>query len=390
MHTRLLGSTGLRVSVLGIGSSQFRYAAPEVCARLLEQAVDLGITYYDTARSYVNGEEAIGCLPPSAKESLVITTKTGARGGKHCLTQLEQSLRTMRRDCIDVWMTHMLRDEREYEMCTDLGGFCDVAFAAKQAGLIRATGASFHASTAVILRAIEERAFDVVMFQFNLIGRETLFGSSIRSYAERLLPAAAASGTGVVVMKVLAGGEMRHGVPAMEFTADRASGRDELGGAIRYVAMNPYISTAVVGMATSAQLLRNVHAVEGVDDGQLDLHSRWDRTAQALMKGECTRCGQCLGVCPEQIEIPKVFRSFDQQRFLGMNQVAQFKYREMEINASVCSHCRKCQEVCPEAFDIASALAAAHRALAPSDCSPVHTTEPCGAVQFLEKKEGSW
>jgi predicted aldo/keto reductase-like oxidoreductase len=353
--------------------------------------VDLGITYYDTARSYVNGEEAVGCLSPSAKDRLLVTTKTGARGGKHCLTQLEQSLRTTRRDRIDVWMTHMLRDEREYEMCTALGGYCDIAFAAKQAGLVRATGASFHAPTEVILRAIEERAFDVVMFQLNLIGRETVFGSSIRSYAERLLPAARANGVGVVVMKVLAGGEMRHGVPALGFTADREAGRDELGGAIRYAAMNPDVSTAVVGMATSGQLLRNVQAVEGVDDSQLQLHAQWRGQAQALTDGECTRCGQCLGVCPEQIEIPKVFRLFDQQRFLGMHQVARFKYREMEVNASACSQCRKCLEVCPEAFDIASLLADAHRALAPSEAGPVHTTgHRSDAVPLLEEKEESW
>jgi predicted aldo/keto reductase-like oxidoreductase len=364
VHARSLGSTGLTASVLGAGSSQFRYGPPEICARLLEQAVELGVTYYDTARSYKNGEETVACLSAPAKQRLVITTKTGARGGKHCLTHLEQSLRTMGRDHIDVWMTHMLRDAREYEMCTDLGGFCDIAFAAKRAGLVRAIGASFHAPTDVILRAIEERAFDVVMFQFNLIGRETVFGSSIRSYADRLLPTARANGIGVVVMKALAGGEMRHGVPALRFTAESASGRDEIGGAIRFAAMNPDIATTVVGMSTTEQLLRNVQAVEGVNDCQRDLHDEWARRIERLVEGPCTRCGKCLNVCPEGIEIPKVFRLFDQQRYFGMDGVARFKYRDMDVDAGRCSHCGKCQEVCPEPFDIAAALAAAHAALA--------------------------
>jgi len=207
-----------------MGSSPFRNSTPEASAGLLEQAAELGITYYDTARSYINGEEAVAKLSRHTSNSLVVTTKTGARGGKYCLQHLQQSLRTMNRDRIDVWMTHMVQTEEEYELCTALGGFCDIAIAARNAGLVRATGASFHASTGLILRAIQERAFDVVMFQFNLIGRETAFGSSIASYRDLLLPAARANGIGVVVMKVLAGGELRHGAAGLEFIADRPGG----------------------------------------------------------------------------------------------------------------------------------------------------------------------
>jgi predicted aldo/keto reductase-like oxidoreductase len=346
-----------------------------VCARLLQQAVDLGINYFDTARSYLNGEDAIAHLPPRVKAQLVVATKTGARGGRRCLEDLQTSLRTMRRDWIDLWMTHMLRDMREYELCTEIGGFSDIAYAARQAGLVRATGASFHASTDVILRAIEERAFDVVMFPFNAIGRETVFGSSIRSYRETLLPAARVHGVGVVVMKVLAGGEMRHGAPGLQLPTDRAAGRDELGDAIRYAVLNPDIATAVVGMATTGQLVRNVAAVEGVDDSGREQFERWSAAADQLVAGECTRCGRCLGVCPEGIEIPKVFRLYDQYRFLGMHGVARYKYGSMDVDASACSHCRRCQEVCPEPFDIAMSLAAAHGVLA---VSPARGARPAG------------
>lgn len=363
MHCRKLGNTGLTVSVLGIGSSQFRYGTPEVCAELLEQAVELGITYYDTAHSYVNGQEAIAYLPPQVKDRLVIATKTGARGGNFCLQHLQHSLNTMKRNWIDVWMTHMIQTEHEYELCTELGGFCDIAIAARQAGLVRATGASFHAPTHLILRAIEERAFDVVMFQLNLIGRETLFGSSIQSYRETLLPAARSNGIGVVVMKVLAGGELRHGAPSLDFIADPVTGRDVVGGAIRYVTMHPDIATAVVGMASTDELVRNVIALEEVDDTQFPLFDEWTRRIAEIDRGECTRCGACVGVCPEGIEIPKVMRLHDQQRFFGMNGVARYKYSNMKINASACVRCRKCQDVCPENFDIGVSLDSAHRTL---------------------------
>jgi predicted aldo/keto reductase-like oxidoreductase len=330
----------------------------------LEQATDLGVNYYDTARSYVNGEEAVSYLSPKVKDQFIIATKTGARGGKFCLRDLQHSLKTMKRDRIDVWMTHMIQTEHEYELCTNLGGFCDIAIAARQAGLVRATGASFHAPTPLILRAIEERAFDVVMFQLNLIGRETVFGSSIASYRETLLPAARANDVGVVVMKVLAGAELRHGAPNLDFVADPAIGRDVVGGAVRYATMHPDIAVAVVGMRSTDELLRNVMAVEGVNDTYFSQFVEWTRKVAEINRQECTRCGACVGECPEGIEIPKIFRLYDQMRFFGMMGVAQHKYASMEVDASACLRCRRCQEVCPEEFDIGTSLDAAHMALA--------------------------
>jgi len=362
MDYRPLGSTGLNVSVLGMGSSPFRHGAPEVCAGLIQQAMDLGVTYFDTARSYLHGEESVAYLPPRYKDKLVIATKAGARHGKGCLLDLQRSLNTMKRDRIDVWMAHMIRSEMEYELCMELGGFVDIAIAARHAGLVRAIGASFHAPTALILRAIEERAFDVVMFQLNVIGRETVFGSSIESYFNVLLPAARRNGVAVVAMKVLAGAELRFGAPALRALDSSGTG-DTVGTAVRYVAMHPDVATAVVGMATSDELRRNVKAVEGVGSGRIAEFLEWTAAVRQIAKGECTRCGACLDVCPEGIEIPKVFRMYDQKRFFGMDEVAQYRYSELENSASRCQHCRKCQEACPEDFDIARSLESAHQAL---------------------------
>lgn len=363
LRQREIGATGIRVSAMGLGSSPFRDGPAAAWAPLVERAFDMGITYFDTARSYVNGEDVIACVSPRVRENMTIATKTGARGGPYCLQDLQKSLRTLNRRYIDIWMTHMIASEHEYELCTDLGGFCDIAIAARHAGIIRATGASFHAPTDLILRAINERAFDVVMFPFNVIGRETVFGSSIASYRDRLLPAAQANGVGVVVMKVLAGGELKHGAPGLRFLADREAGRDVPGGAIRAIAMRPDIATAVIGMSTLAELEANVAAASGAGDDAAQAN-RWMQQVETLAQSECTRCGKCLGVCPEGIEIPKVFRLFDQARRFGMHGVARFKYRVMETDASACRECGRCQVVCPESFDIASLLRDAHLHLA--------------------------
>jgi uncharacterized protein len=360
---RELGASGVRASVLGLGSSPFRHGSPADWVALVQRAVDLGITYYDTARSYVNGEEVVALLPPRLRDQLVVATKTGARGGPFVLRDLQASLRTLDRSRIDVWMTHMMRTTEEYELCTELGGFCDIAAAAKQAGLVRAVGASFHADTELILRAIEERAFDVVMFQLNVIGRETVIGSSIDSYVERLLPAARASDVGVVVMKVLAGGELHHGASSLGFLADPATGRDEVGGALRYATLVPGVTCAVVGMASVEELERNVAAViTGAETAETA--AQWRRQVAALSTSPCTRCGACVGVCPEGVEIPQVLRLREQAVDFGMAGTARFKYAGLEVDASACVRCGRCTEVCPERFDVGAALHAAHADLA--------------------------
>ncbi|WP_028639025.1 aldo/keto reductase [Nocardioides sp. URHA0032] len=362
---RDLGSTGLRVSCLGLGSSPFRHGGARDWAPLVERAAGLGITYYDTARSYVNGEDVIAHLPPRVRDQMVVTTKTGARGGQHVLRDLQTSLRTLDRDRVDVWMTHMVRTVEEYEMCRDLGGFADVAAAAKQAGIVRASGASFHADTELILRAIEEETFDVVMFPLNVIGRETVIGSSIDSYTTRLLPAARAHGVGVVVMKVLAGGELHHGATKLDFLADPETGRDEIGGAVRYATLVPGVTTAVVGMASTDELERNVAAATSGQETE-ETAVGWRRRVAEMSTSPCTRCGDCIGACPEDIEIPQIFRLLEQAVDYGMRGTASYKYAGLDVLGSACTGCGRCVRACPEDFDVGAALHAAHRELAPT------------------------
>ncbi len=361
---RPLGRTGLDVSVLGMGSSPFRDGDPHTCAELLSQAMALGINYYDTARTYVHGEEVVGLLTPQLREDLIVATKTGARGGTYCVKDLQRSLDAMGRDYVDVWMTHMIETAKDYRQCTALGGFCDIAAAAKRAGMVRATGASFHAPTDMILQAIEDRAFDVVMFQLNIIERETLFGSSVRSYRQQLLPAAQRNGVGLVVMKALAAGELRHGARALEFTVDHENVLDVPGGALRYACLHPAVGVVVVGMHTTDQLARNVVAVRGVGNGLPDVFDEWTARVATITQGQtCARCNRCRHACPQEINIPKVFRLFDQRRVFGMDGVPLASYRELQPDASRCDNCGRCIGVCPEHVDIPEQLAEAHRAL---------------------------
>jgi predicted aldo/keto reductase-like oxidoreductase len=164
-------------------------------------------------------------------------------------------------------------------------------------------------------------------------------------------------------MKVLAGGELRHGATKLLFAADRKRGRDVVGGAVRYAAMHPHIATAVIGMASTNELVENVFAVEDVDDSFLGEFVNWTEQAESLAIGECTRCGRCLSYCEKGLEIPKIFRLYDQFRFFGMEGVSRYKYQKLSVNGMECTSCGLCQAVCPENFNIPQLLHAAHERL---------------------------
>jgi uncharacterized protein len=360
MLKRLLGNTNLRVSILGLGSSQFRYGSSKDCARLIEQAYELGINYFDTAKSYTNGEESVSKLDSSVRDNLIITTKTGYRGGKNCLSDLQDSLKAMNRNWIDIWMTHMIETMEDYELCIELGGFCDIAYSAKKAGLIRGYGASFHAPVEVIERAIKDRSFEVIMIQFNLIGRETVFGSNISLHREVILPMAKENGIGVIGMKILAGGELNHGAPKLRNLPFINNGLDEIDASIRYAAMNPYLATCVIGVINTGQLAKNTLAVSGINDQQFDVHNLWNNHFNDFFKTTCTRCGDCIPACPESINIPKIIRLYDQNRLFGMTSITVNKYNGLEQNYLQCDKCLECNKVCREGINIPKILKLAH------------------------------
>lgn len=351
------------VSVLGLGSSQFRYGTAEKCAELIEQAFSLGINYYDTAISYKNGEAPIAQLNPEVREKLIITTKTGFRGGKNCLLDLQKSLNEMGRKWIDVWMTHMIQTEEEYELCTQVGGFCDIAYAAKKAGLINAYGASFHAPIGVIERAIKEKAFEVIMLQMNLIERETVFGSSTVAHRDKIIPLAVENNIGIVAMKVLAGGEMQHGATKLRELDFVRNQVDEIDASIKFVAMNPDISTSVVGVLNTEQLVKNMLSVRNISNNQVKEFNTWKEQFQNFNKTTCSRCGLCQQFCPKEIEIPKIIRLYDQNRLYGMDRVSIAKYNELKYNLLDCDNCNECSSNCPEKVNIPATLNLAHKLL---------------------------
>lgn len=258
MELRDLGSTGIRVSPLGLGTvklgrnRQVKYPRPfeipddRAARTLLELARSLGINLLDTAPAYGTAQQRVGTLLPGSRGDWVIVSKVGeffdADGSRFdfrpgtAIATVEQSLRALRTDYLDAVLIHS--DGNDLAILNE-SGVVDALDDLKARGLIRATGISSKTVDGG-LAAVER--LDVVMATYNLAERD-----------ERpVLDAAARAGKAVLVKKGLMSGHV-----------DVADGAER---AIRFVLDHPAVSSMIVGTIDPQHLAENVAAVEAALD----------------------------------------------------------------------------------------------------------------------------
>ena len=192
MDQRVLGRTGLKVSPLGFGCMTTSDAA------VIERAADLGINYFDTARSYQNGnnERMVGAALKGKRQQIILSSKSLGKNKQEALTDLETSLRELRTDYLDIWYLHN-RNTPE-EVTDDL---LEAQQAAKKDGKIRFAGVSAHFNMPDMLADLVKRGrTDVTLASYNFTMKPNLTDA---------IQTARRAGMGVVAMKVLAGGFSR-------------------------------------------------------------------------------------------------------------------------------------------------------------------------------------
>ena len=289
MEKRTLGRTGLEVSVLGMGglnvSTRGAGGREEGC-RTVRRALELGVNYVDTAPSYGDSEEVLGIALEGAEQPHFLATKLGGRPqpfnpqDKDLLRRsVDESLRLLRRDCIDVLLIHEPDRPGQYDWWTDLDRFhgpvSDLLEELKAEKVIRFTGLG--GTTAYQLPLIMATGnYDVVLtaFNYSLLWREA---------AIAVFPEARRQNMGMVVGSPLQQGALSRRYPEIETGAPWLSPPrreqyrrlyaflDETGlslpeAALRMVVANPEVSTVLAGARSVQEVEENVAAVEA---GQL-------------------------------------------------------------------------------------------------------------------------
>ena len=241
--TRTLGRTGAKVSILafGCGSRFLMYKDEESATAILNHAIDLGITYLDTAYAYGDGESEtrVGKVMASRRKDVWLATKIPDRSRDEFLRRLEASLKRLKTDHVDLVHIHSLGQADDLAKIEAPDGALKGLMEAREQKMARFVGMTSHTNGEVMARAIERHDLDCVQMALN--------ASRNGRFEELALPAANAKNLGVIAMKVT----------GQEFLVGEGPGKADMSSLLRY-SMSLPVTTAVVGMPRPEMLAHNV------------------------------------------------------------------------------------------------------------------------------------
>lgn len=204
---RKLGASGPAVTSLGVGGDHVGNASEKDAQGIIEQALEEGVRFFDTAPLYGDGrsEERYGkLLTPKYRDVAFIMTKTLATSGEEALKDLDGSLSRMRTDYVDLWQAHALESPEDVDRRV-AQGVLDALVEAREKGKVRHIGFTGHASYKAHLRMLEEvgrLGVDMASSQMPVNPADPHF----KSFVTHVLPECAQRGIGVLAMKTLAYG----------------------------------------------------------------------------------------------------------------------------------------------------------------------------------------
>jgi len=343
---RVLGSAGLKVSEVGFGC--LISSDPAV----LEKAAELGINYFDTARSYQGGnnERMVGAALKARRKSVLIGTKTHAGTRAAALEDLETSLRELGTDYVDIWYLHA--KSRPSQITDEL---LESLAAAKKQGKVRFAGVSTHSNQTGLIPALAANPqIDVILASYNYTMGEEM---------SRVIRQARRAGKAIVAMKVMGGGLWRYppGRPLREKFQPESR---KMLAALKWVLRNPEVDTAIPSMADLDQLEENMRAMS-------EPFTEQDRRllaaeSERIRPYYCRTCGACEGHCPKGLPVPDLLRALTYLDGYGQFQLARESFLSLPepVRAVRCRDCAACAVRCPNGVLVAERLRRAQEVLA--------------------------
>lgn len=246
-----MGRTGVQISALGMGGYHLgNPSTQEETTRIVREAMDAGVNFFDNAWDYHDGkaEERVGTALEGVRQQAVVMTKacTHGRGKDVAMRQLEDSLRRLKTDYLDVWQIHEVIYWNEPELIFAPGGVIEAIDQAKRQGKVRFVGVTGHKHPEIHLSVLaHDYPFDTIQMPLNCM--DTHF----HSFERRVLPEAERRGMAVFGMKSLGGGG--------EIVK---SGSATAAQALRY-AMSLPVATTISGIDSVEVLRQNLEVARG-------------------------------------------------------------------------------------------------------------------------------
>lgn len=197
MWTREYGKTGIELSVIGFGGILVMDETAEESSRLVSQAVDWGINYFDVAPSYGNAQEMLGPALEPYRKDVFLACKTQQRAAAEAERELHESLSMLRTDHFDLYQLHAVTTDEDVEQILAPGGAMETLVKAKENGIVRHLGFSAHTETAA-MALMDAYPFDSILFPVNWVTWNT------GRFGGRVVEDAVSRGIAILALKTLA------------------------------------------------------------------------------------------------------------------------------------------------------------------------------------------
>lgn len=319
-----LGKTELMVTKTALGCLPLQRCSDEEAVRLIRAAYEGGINYFDTANSYTDSEKKLGLALSDVRDKLIISTKSAARDKAGVLAHIENSLRMLKTDYIDLFQFHQVPEVPDPN---DPNGAYAAALEAKERGWIRHIGVTSH-RVDVAEECIASGYFETLQFPFSYISAE-------RDLA--LADKCREADMGFIAMKGLAGGML---------TNTRAC----------HAFMKQYDNVVPIwGMQRIEELQQWLEVAEEDPSMDEELAAFIKHERQELSGSFCRSCGYCLP-CPAGIEIFNCARMNMLLRRSPWKQYYSPEWQEKMSRIENCIGCRHCSSHCPYQLDTPNLL----------------------------------
>jgi aryl-alcohol dehydrogenase-like predicted oxidoreductase len=334
---RKLGKTGMEVSEVSFGCMITSDQS------VIERAADLGVNLFDTARGYQSGnnERLVGAALKGRRDKVYISTKTGGATKADALAHLEESLRQLGTDHVDIWYLH--GKSKAVDVTDEL---LDAQRVAKEQGKIRFAGVSLHSGHAEVIPAAIAKKMDVVLVTYNF---------TMADRNDALMQSLHDAGVGVVAMKVMAGGRG----PEAVATREKLAAQGGMLAALKWTLRKPFVHTTIPSTTDMAQLDENLRAMAEpwAPADEQKLVARHER----IRNDYCSMCGQCEGTCPKGLPVADVLRYLTYadgygQFALGREHFAALPAALRDVR---CGDCGACPVECPQGVQVVRRLSRA-------------------------------
>mgnify|MGYP002789674639 CR=1 FL=1 len=246
MPERVLGATGVKVPILGLGGAGqtplSHNGVEKDAIAIIERALELGIRYFDTAASYGPSEDYLGKVLPAVRPQILLASKTSARDRDGAWRDLERSLQRLQTNYLDFWQLHHVSFAAELDQIFGKDGALQAIEEAKQQKLIRFSGITGHHDPAVIAAGLRRGVFDTTLISLNAADRH-----HPQPFAPTVLPIAQAKNIGVMTMKIPAYGRLF-----------KSGALDGMHQAMGYTLSLPGVHGCVIAAETVSQLEQNM------------------------------------------------------------------------------------------------------------------------------------